>query len=128
MSTLWHKAERWLERMRDRVFGADVTVHGSIDPPASGRAPAIDVLEGDGELLVHADLPGVDARAVHVRMRGYRELLIWTESAAPFLRAISLPRAVHPDRVDASLRDGVLSVALEPLAVREIPVTTPAVA
>jgi hypothetical protein len=66
------------------------------DPlPAHGRAPAIDVPERDGELLVHADLPGVDVRAARVRMREYRELSMWTESAAPFLRAISLPRAVH---------------------------------
>jgi HSP20 family molecular chaperone IbpA len=115
--------ERWFERVRNRVRGEVVTVHGgSIDPPSHGRAPAIDVMEGDGELLVRADLPGVDARAVHVRACGYRELSIWTEGAAPFVRTITLPRSIDPDRVRATLRDGVLSVTLELIAAREIPV------
>ncbi|MDQ3995674.1 MAG: Hsp20/alpha crystallin family protein, partial [Gemmatimonadota bacterium] len=101
-------------------------------PPALSQAaqwsPQIEVFERDGNLVVHADLPGVKREDVEVNVEndlltirgerrqehreaegGYRRT---ERSYGTFFRQIPLPDGVEPDQVRAAYNDGVLEVTI----------------
>jgi HSP20 family protein len=91
--------------------------------------PRCDVSETDTEVIVHAELPGVEAKDMEVSVsegmltvrgekrtetteekdegRTYRERFFGS-----FERRLSIPANVDADKVDAKLTDGVLEVRL----------------
>jgi len=88
-------------------------------------APAVDVFENRDEYLIRADLPGVTAERLNVRLE-QGELLVegtW-DVAGPgtlvaceyrpvdFRRLFLVPDAIHAEGVSASLVDGVLEVRI----------------
>jgi HSP20 family protein len=89
-------------------------------------SPQIDVFERDGDLVVHADLPGVKRDDVEVNVNndvltirgerrqenreaegGYRRT---ERSYGSFFRQILLPDGVDPTEIQAAYEDGVLEV------------------
>lgn len=91
-------------------------------------SPRCDVTETDDALVVHAELPGVEAKDMDVSIhdgvltvrgekrterkdeekgRSYTERFFGS-----FERRIVLPATVDEDQIDASLKDGVLEVHL----------------
>ncbi len=90
--------------------------------------PATDVIESDDAFFLMADLPGFDKDSIEVRLEkdilqltGKRSLSggdaveIYSEGAhmqESFKRSFSLPRGIDADRVEATLKDGVLRVVL----------------
>lgn len=112
-----------LERMTrdmDRMFSRT----GSKAP----SFPAVNVWRGDEAVAITSELPGVELDDIEVTVKeniftlsGERKLPETTEGAlwhmrergyGKFSRAIRLPFAVDPDRVEARFKDGVLQVAL----------------
>ena len=90
-------------------------------------APSVDIEENEDKYVIKADLPGVDKKDIDVKLengvlsiRG--EKRIEKESGkdtkhhrrerfhGTFSRSFTLPDAVKADDVDASYRDGVLSL------------------
>jgi HSP20 family protein len=93
---------------------------------AARWSPQIEVFERDGNLVVHADLPGVNRDDIEVNVdndvltirgerrqehheteRGYRRT---ERSYGTFFRQIPLPEGVDPGDVEASCENGVLEV------------------
>ena len=92
------------------------------------RTPSIDVIDQGNEILVRAEMPGVDKE--HIKIEAMPEgLLIRAEVKKEeevkrenvlrrerrmgfFQRIIPLPVEVKPDAVKANYKDGVLSVTL----------------
>jgi HSP20 family protein len=88
--------------------------------------PAIDVFETPAELVIEAELPGVDAAAVGVSaeqgrivIEGHKpeeagagrvNYLCMERSFGAFRRVVPLGRAVDATRASATCRDGVLQV------------------
>ena len=142
--TTWSASRGWLpeplsqvQREIDRVFD-DVFNTGG----ASGRqggsmvsAPRIDVHEQDGELRVHADLPGVAPSDLDVRVEGdvltirgerksekernERDFHVMERSHGSFQRSIQLPFSPDPDEVRATMREGVLELRIPRHAAQE---------
>jgi HSP20 family protein len=104
----------------DRFFG---------QPLAEGTwAPPLDISETDDAIHVRAELPGIEAKDVHLEVHGdvlqisgekkressdegdnyYRTERYW----GGFQRAVTLPSSVDVDKVEATCRKGVLSVKL----------------
>lgn len=84
--------------------------------------PLVDVLENDDEILILADMPGVAAHGVDVRLER-SELSISGRQAVPdgaepawrpleFARAFTVPDSVEAERVSAELHGGVLHLRL----------------
>jgi len=89
-------------------------------------APPIDVIETDEEYLVVADLPGVDRRDIELSVTGSllcvkgekkqekggerRKVFRRETWTGGFSRTIDLPAQVDSGRIDAELKDGVLTV------------------
>jgi HSP20 family protein len=91
-------------------------------------APAVDILEKGDDLVLRADLPGVDPKDVEINvqngtltLKGERK---WESDVkeddfrrvervyGSFVRSFSLPTTVDADKVEAEYRNGVLEVKL----------------
>ncbi len=103
--------------------------------------PRVDVRETAEGFAVVADLPGVDEKSVEATVQN-RVLTIegWTKTEKPqgyeelgrefgagrFRRDFTLPDAVDPDRIQARVKNGVLTVAIpkkDEVKARKIQVT-----
>lgn len=85
--------------------------------PARELAPNIDIFENEQELLVVADVPGLDPNeiGVHVDLPEFRiEAKVRDSSDQPLVyrRTFRVDERIDPDRVKAEYREGVLSVHL----------------
>ncbi len=92
-------------------------------------APSVDIEEEDDRYLIKADLPGVDKKDIDVKLengvlsiRGEKQTESETGKGTKrhrterfhgsFARSFTLPDAVKADKVDASYKDGVLSLTI----------------
>ena len=98
------------------------------EPTARPWAPAVDILETDNELVLKADLPGVDMKDIDIQMengtlalRGERKFEAEKKdggyhrverSYGSFARYFTLPDTVDPEHVKAEYKNGVLVVRL----------------
>lgn len=109
----------------DRLLPRDLFARFGETSPETWQ-PRCDVTQGDGVLVVHAELPGVEAKDMEVSIQGNR-LVIRGEKRSEkkeekegrtyserffgsFERAIPIPEGVDPSAIEAKLKDGVLEV------------------
>ena len=78
------------------------------------RVPLVDIFESDKEVLLVADLPGVDVDGVRVNLDA-PELRIEGKlvDSPPFFRAFRLDDSIDKSGVEAVLERGVLKVHLK---------------
>ena len=111
------------ERMRG-LLGRDW------ESPMSTTAwnPAVDIFENDNEVVIKAELPGMNAKDIDVKLennvlmlRGERRFEKETKEEnyhrvereyGVFSRSFELPAAVDGDKVAAEYKDGVLRIVL----------------
>jgi len=90
--------------------------------------PAVDIYEGEKEITLKAELPGVNKKDVHVEvndgvitLRGERKIEEEKKkenyhrlerSYGNFHRSFTLPNTVDPGKVKAHYKDGVLEITL----------------
>lgn len=118
-----------LKDRMDRIF--EGTVPCSLDGSDVFRgawAPAVDIYEGDGELVVEAELPGLEKGDIKVNvedgvltLKGERKLSKETKEEnyhrverayGAFTRSFALPDTVDAEKISAKHKDGVLRVSL----------------
>lgn len=118
-----------LQRDMDRLFGNIVRSIGADDEGGELLlAPRIDVRDTESGMEIDAELPGVDERDVEVSVDG--DVLVITgetrrekeedkggyrlaeRQVGRFRRAIQLPFAPEPDKVEAEFKNGLLSVRI----------------
>ena len=97
------------------------------DARASERpvSPAVDIFEDAGGITVLADMPGVSKERLDVRLDGdnlviegaveldapAEMLAVWAEVSVPrFRRVFTLSRELDAARIEANLKDGVLTL------------------
>jgi HSP20 family protein len=132
-----------MDRLFDSFFGSPRESDWSGPASAGGWAPEIEVLEGDKEITVRAEIPGLDARDVDVSISGNRLTLSGEkkESAEErksgsyhserrygyFHRTIELPAGTKAEQVTAEVDKGVLTLKIpktEAAGVQRIPIRT----
>jgi HSP20 family protein len=114
-------------------------------PTAAWRGigfPTIESYVRNGELVVRADLPGLDPKEVELAVEGHRLLLRGERKAKEehkdkdyfhrevsygrFERAVELPEGVDTETIKASYHDGVLEVTMKApkeMAAKKVPIT-----
>ena len=92
-------------------------------------APSVDIEEQEDKYLIKADLPGVEKKDIEVKLengvlsiRGEKKAEKETGKGTrqhrterfhgTFARSFTLPDAVKADKVDASYKDGVLTLSI----------------
>ena len=109
--------------------------------PFEGKVPSVDVVDRESDILVRAELPGVDKKDLdvtvsdnNVTIKGSTKQEIKQEegdyyrceiSQGAFARTIALPCAVSSDKGKANFKDGMLELVLpkiEPAKRRSIKV------
>jgi HSP20 family protein len=118
-----------MNRLFDESFRMAGRSGGEEDWALGGSwAPAVDIFEKEGNLVLRAELPGVDAKSVDIRLennvltlRGERrfdneikrESYHRVERAyGSFSRSFTLPSVVDQGSIKANYKDGVLEVTL----------------
>ena len=91
---------------------------GALEPARQTRELgfAVDIFENDQELLLRADLPGVDGRQIGIHL-DLPEFRIEASGevggqAVNYRRAFRVDERIDPEGVKAEYRDGVLDVHL----------------
>ncbi len=75
--------------------------------------PLVDVIEEDDEIIVVAEVPGVERDEIHVKIKGTTLILDVTNPQRPYHKDIQLPAKVKKDGAKSSIRNGVLEVRLK---------------
>lgn len=106
------------------------TVNRLFAEPSAARpwAPSVDVIESPNDLVLKADLPGINQKDIDIRIEGGTLTLKgerkFEESKkdegyhriergyGSFVRCFSLPDSVDPEKVAAEYKNGVLTVTL----------------
>jgi HSP20 family molecular chaperone IbpA len=96
-------------------------------PDTAAMLPRVDVLEDEGGITLHADLPGVPRDQLELKVDGDTLLIeasvaalslpdldpVYAEVRLPrYRRAFTLSRELDPGRIEARLVDGVLSLRI----------------
>jgi len=101
-------------------------------------APLVDIFENDQEVLLQADLPGVDSDGLHLSFDGGQltleahrlpeaanQLLAAEYRPFDYRRTFLIPDGIDPTKIAAELKNGILLVHLpktEPIKPRRIPI------
>ena len=103
------------------------TNHDPLEPPESYFVPATDVYETDEALTLVAEMPGVASAGLNVTVeenvlviRGRPgtpetdagEVLLKEFEVGPFYRAFQLPADYDTEKIEASVKQGVLTLRL----------------
>ncbi len=135
------RIEQWMNSMNS-MFGDFEPVTGRLLPAGTGEdvtktaTPSIDLQEKENKILVTADIPGIEKGDISVNIHG-DVLEITAEKKqekeekgegylrrergyTKFYRRIPLPGNVNPDKVDAALKDGVLTVEMEKMTLPDV--------
>ena len=101
----------------------------TVERTRSGKVfvPAVDIIENENELLLTADLPGVDEKSIDVTLENNiltllgnvevnhpqgMDLLYQEYDIGDFQRSFTLSDSVDKERIAASFKDGVLQLHL----------------
>lgn len=135
LSVLHPMAE--MERMFERFFGRGWPSLARWQPPSlmgkwleeeDLRMPSLDVIDRDNEIVVRAEVPGIDKKDLDISLTDslltikgktsrekkeekgdyYRREI----SSSSFARSVALPGTVNSSAVKASLKDGMLEITL----------------
>jgi len=117
------------QRDFDRLFReAFSPVFGKVELSTRTWAPPVDIYETDENLVLKAELPGINPDSVEIRvedntlyLKGERKFEKEVKeqnyhrverSYGTFTRTFSLPGSIDADRVAASYKDGVLTLTM----------------
>lgn len=111
----------------DQVFG-DFMGRTGLTPSYSGVFPPLNITEVEDNLFVRAELPGIDPKEIDISattdsltLRGERKVPPVGEEVnyhqrerefGTFRRVINLPTKINTDKINASYKNGILSVTL----------------
>jgi HSP20 family protein len=128
-----------MNRMFDEMFGNLARTSGSRQrgETPSQWAPALDVLQEDGDIVVRAELPGVKLEDVDITLHngvltisGERRAEEQREGSGyyvrerrygSFRRSMGLPEGIDESKIHARFQDGVLEVKVEGAAAVQEP-------
>lgn len=111
------------------VFGFSMTIgpdgkptiqrFGNVSPDEDGvkmkpqLEPLVDVIEEDDEIIVVAELPGVERDEIKVRIKGTTLTIHVENPARPYHKEIMLPSKVKKEDAASAIRNGILEVRLK---------------
>jgi len=125
----FYSLQREMNRLFDDFFrGFDLEPFGAMEDRYAGFSPSIDVRESDAEFTIKAEIPGIDEKDVEVlvsddavTLKGEKkeeqedkgkDYYRLERSYGSFHRVIPLPKGVNLEKVEATFKNGILTVKL----------------
>jgi HSP20 family protein len=132
----FEEMDRWFEHAFPRKwmqpFRMEWPSWGELAAPLEGRMPKVDVIDRDDELVVRAEVPGIDkddldvsvsdntvtikGETRHEEKQEKGDYYRCEISRGAFARTVPLPSDVDTDKVKSSFKDGVLELTLPKIA------------
>ena len=110
------------EQGKPLVYGVNMSIgpdgkphireFGNARRPNSPREPLVDVINGEKEIVVIVELPGVDKEQLKLHVENDELSVIVDDPSQPFARTIKLPAKVKKNESKAALKNGMLEVVL----------------
>jgi len=120
--------ENLLERRQWWPFHREFPLLAELEKPLAERMPSVDLIERDNEILIRAEMPGVEKKDLDISVSNNRitirgstrseqkeekgEYYHREMRSGTYCRSITLPASVNGDKAKANFRDGVLEVTL----------------
>lgn len=119
-----------LKRIQDRISQMFEEMPEAAGPSKEGstQMPYMDVVDRDNDIVVTADMPGVDKKDIKINIRGdmldisaerkaeqekkEKGYVRHERSYSRYYRAIRLPAAVDKNKAKANFNNGVLEITL----------------
>jgi len=114
-----------MDRLWDDYFGSG---RRALKPLGEEWMPAVDVSESGDKITVKAEVPGMEAKDIEISMVGDTLTIkgekkaereekeenyhVVERSYGSFTRAMKLPAPVDPDKVEATYKNGLLTIVL----------------
>lgn len=118
-----------MDQLFDRFFRGDWEAPLSLFGGRAGWGPSVDVADGEKEVVVKADIPGVEPRDLDISISGSTLTIAGEKKevhedkgkdyyrserhVGSFRRAVELPSTVDSEKVNAEYKNGVLTIRLE---------------
>lgn len=115
-----------IDNLFDRFFREPWGGSGLLS--GAGMFPQLDMAESDNDVTIRAEVPGVRPEDVQIEVTGNllklsgekseqkeekgRDYLCSERQFGAFSRIVQLPTSVDPNKVDATYKDGVLTVKM----------------
>ncbi len=132
MMPRWGEIDRWFDRLTEdwwrRPFSTPMLGDRWPLPMISLKTPSLDVFEEKDEIVVKADLPGMNKDEIQVTVtenvvtiKGEKkkeeevkekDYYRRERSYGSFVRSVELPSEVKSDQIKANFKDGVLEVRM----------------
>ena len=127
------KGEEWgltqMRREMDRIFDRFSEAWPFRAFAETGRwMPSVDVSETEKEVMVRAELPGMEPKEIDISLTGNvitikgerkhereekkENFHLVERSSGSFSRSIQLPTEVMADKIQATYKDGILSISM----------------
>jgi HSP20 family protein len=116
------------QRDFERLFREHFSPSGETELSTRSWAPPVDIYETENDIVLKAELPGVDPKDVEVRvedntlyLKGERKFEKEVKeqnyhrverSYGSFARSFSLPNSISADKVKAEFKDGLLTLTM----------------
>jgi HSP20 family protein len=121
--------ERFLGRRWPSLIGwNDLPTEDSLFEFDGLRLPTLDVIDRDTEVLIRAEIPGIDKKDIHISLadnvltiKGHTDHEKKEEkgdyykheiSSSSYARSVTVPSNVDESKVAANLKDGILEIKL----------------
>jgi len=118
-----------LQERMNRLFDESMQRGRETEPFGGGSwAPPVDIYETDGEVVLVAELPGMDEKDIDIEVKenvltlkgerrmeksvkeeGYHRV---ERAYGPFSRAFTLPQSIQHDKISAGYTKGVLEIRM----------------
>lgn len=130
--SLWDEMERWFDEFGRQgwlhPFRWELPLRGEYMTRLEGRMPRVDIIDRGEELLIRAELPGVERDGVDITVTDHN-LVLRAEtkheekeeegeyyrheiSRGEYQRTLQLPETVDEEKAKATFRNGILEVTL----------------
>jgi len=142
----FYSLQREMNRLFDNFFqGYDVEPFRLMEERFAGFTPTIDVREDDDAFTVKAEIPGINEKDIEVQVTDDtititgekkeeqeakdKDYYCMERSYGSFRRTIRLPKGIECEKVEASFKNGVLTITLPKTEeaqakAKKIPITT----
>ncbi|WGI17857.1 Hsp20/alpha crystallin family protein [Methanonatronarchaeum sp. AMET-Sl] len=79
-----------------------------------GREPLVDVFDKEDNIVVTAEIPGVNEEDISIAVHGDKVLIEAESDSDRYSREVNLPRPVDSESMEMEYKNGVLSLKFKP--------------